>query len=307
MLKKTMQLAPIVIFTYNRPWHTQQTIEALLQNEYAAESDLIVYSDSPKNENAQAGVEETRKYIASIKGFKSLRIIERTENYGLANNIVDGVTSVVNEFGRIIVLEDDLLTSPYFLKFMNEALNLYESTEEVISVHGYIYPIKRDLPETFFIKGADCLGWGTWKRGWNLFNPNGSELLKQLVALRKTKDFDFCGSYPFTKMLQDQVSNKIGSWAIRWHASAFLNSKLTLYPGRSLIFHNGSDGSGTNCGTSEEFDVKLSLTPIDVLPINKIESVIGKKRFVYYYRYVIPYYRIKNKCLKLLRYGFNLK
>ena len=172
-----MKLAPIVIFTYNRPWHTQQTVEALLKNEYASESDLIIFSDAPKNEAAKKGVEETRSYIRNITGFKSLRIIERDRNFGLANNIIDGVTSIVNEFGRIIVLEDDLLTSPYFLKFMNEALSLYEDEERVISVHGYIYPIKKSLPDTFFIKGADCLGWGTWKRGWDLFNSNGSELL----------------------------------------------------------------------------------------------------------------------------------
>lgn len=138
-----MKLAPIVIFTYNRPWHTQQTVEALLKNEYASESDLIIFSDAPKNEAAKKGVEETRSYIRNITGFKSLRIIERDRNFGLANNIIDGVTSIVNEFGRIIVLEDDLLTSPYFLKFMNEALSLYEDEERVISVHGYIYPIKK--------------------------------------------------------------------------------------------------------------------------------------------------------------------
>lgn len=288
-----MNLAPIVIFTYNRPWHTQQTIEALLQNEYAAESDLIVYSDSSKNENAEAGVEETRKYIASIKGFKSLRIIERADNYGLANNIIDGVTSVINEFGRIIVLEDDLLTSPYFLKFMNEALNLYENTEEVISVHGYIYPIKRKLPETFFIKGADCLGWGTWKRGWDLFNPNGLELLKQLTNTKQCKEFDFGGAYPYTRMLKRQALGQVGSWAIRWYASAFLKNKLTLYPSRSLIYHNGSDGSGTNCGVSDEFEVELSTTPIKVYPIGIEELRQMRRCFTYYFRYTLRFIRVK--------------
>ena len=112
-----MKLAPIVIFTYNRPWHTQQTVEALLKNEiHASESDLIIFSDAPKNEAAKKGVEETRSYIRNITGFKSLRIIERDRNFGLANNIIDGVTSIVNEFGRIIVLEDDLLTSPLFFE-----------------------------------------------------------------------------------------------------------------------------------------------------------------------------------------------
>ena len=230
-----MNLAPVVIFTYNRPWHTQQTVEALLKNEYASESDLIIFSDAPKNEVAKKGVEETRSYIRNITGFKSLRIIERDRNFGLANNIIDGVTSIVNEFGRIIVLEDDLLTSPYFLKYMNEALFLYEEEESVISVQGYIYPIRKILPETFFIRGADCLGWGTWKRGWDLFNPDGSELLYCLKERNLTKEFDFGGTYPYTRMLERQVNGEIGSWAIRWYASAFLKKKLALYPGKSLV------------------------------------------------------------------------
>lgn len=288
-----MVLAPIVIFAYNRPQHLQQTIEALLKNEYAVESDLIIYSDGYKDEKTRQSVGETRQYIRTITGFKSLQIIERNKNWGLANNIIDGVTTVVNKYGRIIVLEDDLLTSPYFLKYMNEGLNFYEKHEEVISIHGYIYPIKGKLPETFFIKVADCLGWGTWKRGWSLFEPNGTELLSQLINTHKTKEFDFEGSYPYTKMLEKQVNGIIGSWAIRWYASAFLNNKLTLYPGRSLIFHNGSDGSGTNCDVSDEFKVELSTTPIHISPIEIKESVIARKRFVHYFRYTMRKSKIK--------------
>ncbi|ETK09663.1 hypothetical protein T231_08720 [Tannerella sp. oral taxon BU063 isolate Cell 6/7/9] len=152
-----MRLAPIVLFTYNRPVHTRQTIDALLKNEYASESDLIIFSDAPKNCVAEDGVRQTRAYLREITGFRSIKLIERAENMGLAANIIDGVTQVVNEYGRIIVLEDDLLTSPFFLKYMNEALSMYEDANEVISVHGYIFPIKRKLPESFFIRGTDCL------------------------------------------------------------------------------------------------------------------------------------------------------
>ncbi|ETK02929.1 hypothetical protein N425_01640, partial [Tannerella sp. oral taxon BU063 isolate Cell 2] len=133
-----MRLAPIVLFTYNRPVHTRQTIDALLKNEYASESDLIIFSDAPKNCVAEDGVRQTRAYLREITGFRSIKLIERAENMGLAANIIDGVTQVVNEYGRIIVLEDDLLTSPFFLKYMNEALSMYEDANEVISVHGYI-------------------------------------------------------------------------------------------------------------------------------------------------------------------------
>lgn len=299
---KKMKLAPIVIFTYNRPEHTRQTVEALLKNEYASESDLIIYSDAPKNEIARQGVQDTRRYIQSITGFKSLRIVERDSNYGLAKNIVDGVTTVLREYDRIIVLEDDLLTSPYFLKYMNEGLNLYEYTEEVISIHGYIYPLKGDLPETYFIKGADCLGWGTWRRGWDLFEPDGTKLLTQLIAEKKTREFDFGGTYPYTKMLKKQVEGKVGSWAIRWYASAFLHNKLTLYPGRSMIYHNGSDGSGTNCDVvSDEFDTELSTTPLRVEPIKMEESLYVRKLISNYFRYTIRLSRMKSFFNKFLK------
>ena len=286
-------LAPIVLFTYNRPRHTRQTVEALLKNDYAAESDLIIYSDGYKDEKTREGVEETRKYIQSITGFKLIQVIKREKNWGLANNIIDGVTAVVNTYGRIIVLEDDLLTSPYFLKYMNEGLNFYENEEDVISIHGYTFPVKGKLPETFFIRGADCWGWGTWKRGWDLFEADGVKLLSELLYNHKTKEFDFGGSYPYTKMLKKQVEGKVDSWAIRWYASAFLKNKLTLYPGRSLIFYNGNDGSGTNCGVSDEFKIELSTSPVHIDSIEIKESSIAGKMYNHYFRYTMRKSRIK--------------
>ena len=286
-------LAPIVLFTYNRPRHTRQTVEALLKNDYAAESDLIIYSDGYKDEKTREGVEETRKYIQSITGFKLIQVIKREKNWGLANNIIDGVTAVVNTYGRIIVLEDDLLTSPYFLKYMNEGLNFYENEEDVISIHGYTFPVKGKLPETFFIRGADCWGWGTWKRGWDLFEADGVKLLSELLYSHKTKEFDFGGSYPYTKMLKKHVEGKVDSWAIRWYASAFLKNKLTLYPGRSLIFYNGNDGSGTNCGVSDEFKIELSTSPVHIDSIEIKESSIAGKMYNHYFRYTMRKSRIK--------------
>ena len=296
-----MQLAPIVLFTYNRPVHTRQTVEALLKNEYASESDLIIYSDGPKNSAAEERVRQTRIYIKGITGFRSIKIIERTENMGLAANIIDGVTQVVNEYGRIIVLEDDLLTSPYFLKFMNEALTMYEHVEEVISVHGYVFPIKRRLPESFFIRGADCLGWGTWKRGWDLFTPNGAELLNEIKARKLEWIFDFSGSYPFTKMLEKQAKGSVSSWAVRWYASALLKDKLTLYPGRSLIFHNGSDGSGTNYSGDNALDVKLSDRPIVLERLLPAENMNARKAFIDYFRYTMLWHKIRYQIKSVIR------
>ncbi|PNE25381.1 glycosyl transferase [Tannerella sp. oral taxon 808] len=296
-----MRLAPIVLFTYNRPVHTRQTIDALLKNEYASESDLIIFSDAPKNCVAEDGVRQTRAYLRGFTGFRSIKLIERAENMGLAANIIDGVTQVVNEYGRIIVLEDDLLTSPYFLKYMNEALSMYEHADEVISVHGYVYPVKKLLPENFFLIHTDSLGWGTWKDKWVYFNPNGEELLRQLTQKRLLRQFNFDGSYDFAKMLRRQIKGENNSWAIRWYASAFLNNKLSLYPGRSLIFHNGSDGSGTNYGGDSALDVELSDRPILLNPLAFHEDSKAKQAFIHYFRYTVLWHKIRYRIKHLLQ------
>ncbi len=153
-----MLLAPITLFVYNRLSHTKQTINALKKNKLAEQSELIIFSDSFKNSDDKKKVNQVREYIRSIKGFKGVEIIERPDNFGLANSIIDGVTRVVNQYGKVIVLEDDLVTSSFFLEYMNNALLCYEDDPQVISIHGYNYPIS-DLPEIFFIKGADCWGW----------------------------------------------------------------------------------------------------------------------------------------------------
>ena len=176
-----MVLSPITLFVYNRPWHTRQTVESLQKNELADESDLIVFSDGEKtgvrSQNPEGiiinaddrrpttddRIKEVREYIKTINGFKSVRIVEREKNLGLANSIISGVTEVVNQYGRIIVLEDDMVTSPCFLRYMNDALDKYETDDRVICVHGYVFPID-ELPGTFFIRGADCWGCDMEKR-----------------------------------------------------------------------------------------------------------------------------------------------
>jgi hypothetical protein len=271
-----MALAPIVLFTYNRPWHLMQTVSALLKNSLVSESEIFIFSDGPKNEDDESKVAEVRKYIKTIKGFKRVEIIERDKNWGLANNIIDGITKVVNQYGKVVVLEDDLITSPYFLKFMNDGLNIYEEEEKVISVHGYVYPIK-GLPEIFFLRGADCWGWATWKRGWDLFEKDGKKLLDELEKRKLTKLFDFKGAYPYTKMLKEQVEGKVDSWAIRWYASAFIHEKLTLYPGISFVKHIGDLGTHVK-GNVWRLDVKLLEKPIFVKRIPPIEDPEVRKK-----------------------------
>jgi hypothetical protein len=248
------------------------TIEALLKNDLASESELLVFSDGPKTSQDQQKVGEVRQYVRTLKGFRNVTIVEHAQNLGLGRSIINGVSEVLKAYERIIVLEDDLVTSSFFLQYMNEALELYEDEEKVISVHGYIYPIADKLPSTFFLRGADCWGWGTWKRDWALFEENGQKLLDDLKKHKLTRQFDFNGAYRYTRMLKDQIAGRNTSWAVRWYASAFLNNRLTLYPGVSLVRHIGNDGSGTNFNTTDFFNVAVAKAPLNVAAIELEEN-----------------------------------
>jgi glycosyltransferase involved in cell wall biosynthesis len=292
-LKVIVTLAPIVLFAYNRPWHTKQTIDALLRNDLAAESELFIFSDGSKDESSANSVAKVRRYLKTISGFKSVKIVEQKQNLGLASSIIRGVTSVCNEHGKVIVLEDDIVTSSHFLSYMNEALDKYADDDRVICIHGYVYPVKEKLSEAFFLRGADCWGWATWKRGWDLFNPDGEALLKELNSNELIKEFDFNGAYSFSKMLKDQIKGKNDSWAVRWYASAFLANKLTLYPGKSLVHNIGNDNSGSHCRHSSFMDADLTVTPIDCHDVEVEHSIDGYNAFERFFRKANPSFLIK--------------
>jgi hypothetical protein len=279
-----MSTAPIALFVYNRPLHSQRTVEALLANELAAQSDLFVFSDGAKSPQAAAAVEAVRAYIRTIRGFRSVHIEERTQNAGLSASIIDGVTRLCDQHGRVIVLEDDLVTSPWFLSYMNQALQMYENDVRVASIHGYCYPVSEELPETFFLRGADCWGWATWARAWRHFEPDGSKLLKWLIDRRLDRAFDLDGAYGFTQMLREQIAGKRDSWAVRWHASCFLREEVTLYPGRSLVQNIGNDPSGTHCQTTEDFSTSLMDRPIELRRINTEQSEFATAAFARFLR-----------------------
>lgn len=297
-----MQLAPIALFTYNRLQHTRLTIEALAANEMASESELYLFSDAPRTDAQHEAVHQVRDFLHTISGFKSVTVIERETNLGLANSIIDGVTRLTESHGRVVVLEDDLFTSPYFLRYMNEALEMYATDEQVISIHGYVYPLKKHVPELFFIRGADCWGWATWQRGWRLFDKDGSKLLDRLREQKLERKFNFDNSYPYMKMLEDQVNGINNSWAIRWNAAAFLENRLTLYPGHSLVRNIGFDESGTHCGANENFDVVLANHPVSMKRIALIESVEGTRAFRHFFLSLKSgfFKRLKRSILKRL-------
>lgn len=255
---------PVVIFAFNRPHHLRQTLMSLAQNVGAQTTPVTIYCDGPRSAadaDATAAVRATAK---SCEGFAQVQTIERDTNYGLAQSVISGVSEQLSQHERVIVLEDDLVTSPFFLSYMNQALALYVDSDRVISIHGYMYPVPTPLPETFFLRGADCWGWATWRRGWAYFNPDGQHLLHELERQHLVSAFNLEGAYPFLQMLRDQIAGRNNSWAIRWHASAFLADRLTLYPGRSLVHNIGNDASGTHSKFTATYDVVVSRTPVQV-------------------------------------------
>ncbi|MFL5763686.1 MAG: glycosyltransferase family 2 protein [Bacteroidia bacterium] len=284
-----MSLAPIVLFVYNRPEHTLRTLEALSRNNLAASSELFVFADGAKagaSEETLGKIRKVKEIVKSKDWCKRVQLIESEKNKGLAASVIDGVTAVIREHGKVIVLEDDLLTSPFFLNYMNDALNLYEEEDKVACISAYIYPVGETLPETFFIKGADCWGWATWSRAWSTFESDGKRLMSRLKGYEK--EFDFGGTYPFTEMLEHQIEGKNDSWAIRWYASAFLEGRLCLYPGRSLVQNIGFDGSGTHGGTTSSWQVEIAAESVKLDPLPAVEDLSSKKKISSYFRSLKP-------------------
>lgn len=258
------QFAPIILFVYNRLDHTTKTINALKENFLADQSDLYIYADAAKNIDGVQLVDRVRNYLQTITGFKSVTIRLRDKNLGVDENTLLGVSEVINERGKVIVLEDDLVTSKWFLKFMNDGLDYYEDSDDVIAINGYTYPVKQELKEVFFLKGADCWGWATWKRGWDIFEYDSQKLLNQITEKNLQAEFNFNNSYPYMEALAQQAMGNTSHWDIRWYASAFINRKLSLYPGQSLVNNIGHDASGTHCGISTTYDVSVAQSSVNV-------------------------------------------
>ena len=277
--------APILLFVYNRPEHTRRVIESLKANAEAADSELFIYADQARSETDIQQVSEVRRLIRSTDGFKQVTVIEREKNWGLARNVIDGVTTQVNAHGRVIVLEDDLVVAPHFLRFMNDALEMYKNEEKVGHIQACDFTKDPSLPDTFLIRWTGSWGWATWERAWKHFNPDGKELLSRLEERHLTRYFDFNGNYPFTRMLRRQIAGKNNSWAIRWNASLFLDGILSLNVGRSLVQNTGFDGSGTNCGGGGLYATDLWMNPLPVSPISPVEeNKEARKVFERYYR-----------------------
>lgn len=239
--------APISLFVFNRPEHTRRTLEALSANPIARDSDLFVFSDAPRSLEDVEQVDRVREIVREAAGFRSVSVTERESNLGLAASITDGVGQLCGRYGRVIVVEDDLIVAPRFLDFMNRCLDRYVDDDRVMQISGYMYPGEfGSRSDTFFLPMISCWGWATWDRAWAKYDPAmyGYDRLVRDADLRAR--FNLEGAYDYMGMLEQQRRGEIDSWGIRWHLSVFMLDGLVLYPAHSLVINAGIDGSGTH-------------------------------------------------------------
>ena len=298
-----MNLAPIVLFTFNRLEHTKKTVEALSQNILAEESEIFIFSDGARNSEEKVKVYELRRYLKTITGFKKINIIESEDNQGLAKSIIKGVTNVIEQYNKVIVLEDDLVTSKYFLKYMNDCLNNFEKRDDIWSVSGYgpniIIPnnYKDDI---YLARRGSSWGWATWKDRWKSIDWNISDY----ESFRKNKDlvnkFNLAGK-DLAPMLEDQMSGRIDSWAVRWVYNQFKKDMYTIYPVKSLVKNIGNDLTGTHTTTTTHFNVDLKHNQIFINYNIEINSQIEKSFKIFYDKNFSGYFALFLKRIGLYK------
>lgn len=292
MIVNQSELAPIILMTYARPEHTQKTIDALAKNELAEESELYIFCDGPKNEK----VIEKNKCVQKIildekekKRFKNVYVSISNENRGLARSIISSATEIINKYGRCILLEDDLVTSTYFLTYMNNCLQFYQSDERIWSISAFSFPLKtleKYKHDVYLSYRASSHGWATWKDRWETIDWEVKDFPELEKSFAKRRKFN-CGGNDLFRMLRHQIRGERDSWAIRFCYAQSKQDKLAVYPRYSLVQNIGFDGSGTHCSDDEKMQ-QLSYEQ-DILSM-KIEKIELDKKIVREFK---QQYRIK--------------
>lgn len=257
------KFAPIVFFGYARPDHTAETLQALARNPLAKESIVYAFCDGPRNEKAAAGCEQVRELIRNLSGFKDVQYRFSDVNKGLKNSIIQGVSEVVERHGKAIIVEDDMVSTPYFLSFLNEGLERYEKEDRVFSVCGYAPPMKKlpkDYPfDAFFSYRNMAWGWSTWADRWRKadFEVKGyAEFLANPAEMKRWAR----GGSDTMRLLKQQMEGRADTWDVQWNFTLFTHDAYALLPVYSHIQNIGADGTGTHFkGTTDRYWVDLSL------------------------------------------------
>jgi hypothetical protein len=276
----------IALFVYNRLEHTKNTINALKRNDVSNVT-LYVFSDGFKNSDDEKSVNQLRLYLKNIEGFSKVIVTESNENKGLAKSIISGVTSVLKKHETVIVLEDDLVVSPYFVDYMRNGLLKYKDDRQVMSIAGYSYPIfaetLEDKSDTYFLKLTTSWGWGTWKDSWDFFEKDVDKIV-QNFSKDEIKEFNINNSENYWKQVLLNKSKVIDTWAIFWYAAVYKNNGLTLFPKVSMVDNTGHDGSGTNCGATNRYDVRLNDSAIKFYEENIKENKYARNQLEQYFK-----------------------
>lgn len=294
--------APVVLFLYNRPAHTERVLKALRCNILASKTDLIVFSDGARGGD-EKNVSDVRALLHDIDGFKSVELIERQKNYGLAASIIDGVTQVIERYGKVIVLEDDIVTAPYFLSFMNQALDHYQYNDRIWHISGWNYPIDQDgLGDAFLWRVMNCWGWATWANRWRQFSKEPTRLVLEWGRDKK-KRFDLDGSGVFWSQVEANLKGTMNTWAIFWYATIFERDGLCLNPSVSYVENIGHDGTGEHCGSDDNLMIQnLNTSGAVGLPTKLVESSLAVSRVQSFYatQRAGKVRRFWRKCLQVL-------
>lgn len=315
-------LAPIILFTYNRPSHTRKTIEALQNNELASESILYIFADGEKENikpEQKNDIHKVREYIHNITGFKNIIIEEAPTNKGLANSVIYGVTKIINKYGKAIVIEDDIITNPFFLHFMNDCLKVYEHREDIFMIGGFNQRFRFPWwyrKDVYLAHRVCSWGWATWKSRWDKADWEIIDYQKMYEDTQLQTTFNRGGNDLFP-MLKAQMEGRIDSWAIRWEYCLYKNNATCIRPRKTLVENCGFDGSGVHCGKVREgytaspysckkYNIKL---PKDIRLHNCIEmkfrdtikpvSNNSTVNFMYRFRRLLATIGLYNYCRKL--------
>lgn len=267
-----MNLAPVLIFAYNRFEHLQKTIESLSKNYLANQSEIFIYSDGEKTSKDHQKIKEIRTYLKNLQGFKKINLIFRPENLGLANSIIKGVSEIITIHKKVIVLEDDMISTPDFLNFMNDALLFYETEKKIFTISGYNFPIK--IPQNyqkdvFITQRASSWGWATWEDRWQKADWQVNDYQSFIKNKKEKKAFKAIGE-DLVIMLKKQQKGIVNSWAIRWIYTHFKHNAFCLYPIHSKIQNIGTDNTGTHTPDTTKFEVMFEEKKYEFTP--KIEE-----------------------------------
>lgn len=308
---KSAELAPIVLFTYRRLETLMRTVVALQQNRLASASVLHIFSDAAKGNFDEVDVAAVREYINSVSGFLQVIIHESAVNKGLACSIIEGVSEIIDTHGKVIVLEDDLVTSPNFLNFMNLALETYAESPQVFSISGY--GLKVAVPkdyeyDVYFSPRGMSWGWATWNNRWNVIDWKIEDYKEFITSKKQKKRFSVGGS-DLNDMLKKQIEGKIDSWAIRWYYHQFKNNQFTAFPIKSKVINLGFDDLATHTNAYNRYDISFDKTNREIFkfPVNIEVNLLIFKSFkkyfsistrIFYGRLISPIFRFKNFVFK---------